>query len=220
MLSVAALGPRASVWPTRATGLCSVRMLPDKGEGCRWTPTLRFSPKVEAQCSAASGSMVTTRRCCLCLLYHRASVWPIPSMGRLLHLPMGVIRYRSAPTLLFIFFAVSDFLYSHTQPFPSFVISLVRFHFLGTGLSGGQRGACNVPPSLGQRTRTGHNVRRHCLYRLNASIIEQIILSLGPDPLKVDHCSIMAAFGIQGMRYEGSFNCCLGPSRNPGRIGL
>jgi len=35
----------------------------------------------------------------------------------------------------------------------SFVISLVRFYLLGTGLGGGQMGACNVPPS--RRLRTG-----------------------------------------------------------------
>jgi hypothetical protein len=34
-------------------------------------------------------------------------------------------------------------------------------------------GACNVPPSRGQRTGTGQNVHRHSLHRLNASTIKQ-----------------------------------------------
>jgi len=39
-------------------------------------------------------------------------------------------------------------------------------HLLGTGLGGGQRGACNVPPSRGQRAGTGQNVRHHSLLRV------------------------------------------------------
>jgi len=32
---------------------------------------------------------------------------------------------------------------------------LGAFYFLGQGLGGGQRGACNVPPPRGQRTGNG-----------------------------------------------------------------
>ena len=55
----------------------------------------------------------------------------------------------------------------------SFVISLVTFYLLGTGLGGGQRKACNVPPPRGQRRGNGQNVRRHSLDRLHASMLKQ-----------------------------------------------
>jgi hypothetical protein len=102
-----------------------VTRLPEDGVACGWTPTLRFLPKLEAQCSAADTSMATTKRCCLRLLCHRALVWSTPSMGSLRRLPMGVVCYRTVPTVLFIFFEVS-----HIKPFLSFAIALVRFHFL------------------------------------------------------------------------------------------
>ena len=56
----------------------------------------------------------------------------------------------------------------------SFLISLVRHTLSWTGLGGGQRGACNVPPLRGQRTgKLDKNIRRHRLARLNASMIKQ-----------------------------------------------
>jgi len=44
---------------------------------------------------------------------------------------------------------------------------------LDTGLGGGQRGACNVPPPRGQQAGNGPNARRHSLDRLHASMIKQ-----------------------------------------------
>jgi len=71
---------------------------------------------------------------------------------------------------------------SRTQGTVSFVLPFVfrllfpwcASHLLGTGLGGGQRGACNVPPLRGQRTgKIGQNVHRHDLDRLNASMVKQ-----------------------------------------------
>jgi len=56
----------------------------------------------------------------------------------------------------------------------SVAVSLVRFYSLRTGLGGGQRGACSVPPSSGQRTgNLDKVVCRHSLHRPNASMIKQ-----------------------------------------------
>ena len=55
----------------------------------------------------------------------------------------------------------------------SFVVSLGRYP-LGTGLGGGQRGACNMPPLRGLRIRKlGENIRRHDLHRSHASMNKQ-----------------------------------------------
>jgi hypothetical protein len=51
-----------------------------------------------------------------------------------------------------------------------FVISLVRFYFLGTGLGGGQREACNEPQSRGQRTGNGQFVATISIGRTRITI--------------------------------------------------
>ena len=48
------------------------------------------------------------------------------------------------------------------------------YSFLGQAWAEGKRGACNEPPLRGLWTgKPGKNVRRHGLYRSNASMIKQ-----------------------------------------------
>ena len=78
----------------------------------------------------------------------------------------------------------------------SFVFSLVRFIIRGSGLVGGQRGTCNVPPSRGQRTETGENVCRHSLHGLNASMITQKSRATPP------HGSVASGISRAFARYD------------------
>ena len=55
------------------------------------------------------------------------------------------------PTPSFVASADEEQGMGHVTFVISFVISLVRIYLLGTGLGGGRRGACNVPPPRGQR---------------------------------------------------------------------
>jgi len=58
------------------------------------------------------------------------------------------------------FFFASFFCLSRPLGFFSFLISLVHItSSWGRSLGGGQRGACNMPPSRGQQTGNGQNVR-------------------------------------------------------------
>jgi hypothetical protein len=58
-------------------------------------------------------------------------------------------------------------------PFSFLLISLVRSLSLGTGLGGGERKACNMPPLRGQQRGNGQKVRRHSLDWLNASMVKR-----------------------------------------------
>jgi hypothetical protein len=84
MLSVAALGTRASVWPTPA-----VYNPYATGGYCR-LPMLRFLLKREAQCSVADTSMTTIKRCSLWMR------WVFGCLGGQRRLWVGVvsISYR------------------------------------------------------------------------------------------------------------------------------
>ena len=62
-------------------------------------------------------------------------------------------------------------------------------YFLEIGLGGGQRGACNVPPSRGRRKGTRQNIHRHSLDRLNARMITQKKPSAREESLHCDEVS-------------------------------
>jgi len=65
-----------------------------------------------------------------------------------------------------------------------FVISLVRtFIFLGQAWAEGERGACNVPPPRGPRTRKLGKIYAAMIYRSHASMIKQKKQKKTPTPL-------------------------------------